>query len=265
MLQQLLRRSWQRFEAASADRELPVCPGVSDRNKRDRYRMRATLGDSFRHHRNPDARCHHLADRIKISQTRPDPKSYAQPRGMSGNVGLKRRRISQRNEIIIGHLHEIHLAAVDEIAASRRHQDQAILTESKPLKMIRQGVLGRKAEIGCAACDRGGDIGTFALLDIETDIGMFAQERCKRPRQMLCQPGRVGKQMHAGPNTTGERSKVAAHHFDIVYDKPGVIAQGFASRGQLNPTPAALEQSDAKIGLQTLDPGACGCESKVCA
>jgi len=166
---------------------------------------------------------------------------------------------------MIGHLHEVHLAAVDEIAASRRHQHQAILTKSKPLKIFRQGMLGGKAEIGCAAHDRGDDIGTFALLDVETDIGMFAQERCKRLRQMFCQPGRIGKQMHAGPNATGERGKVASHRFDIVNDQSGMIAKVFTSRGQLNTTAATLEQSDAKIGLQALDPGACGCESKVYA
>src|SRR5260221_3643636 len=119
-------------------------------------------------------------------------------------------------------------------------------------------MLGRKAEIGRAGRNRGGDIGAFALLDIDIDIRMLAQEGGERPRQMLRQPRGVGEQQHARPDAAGKGGEIAAHPLHIVDHDPGVIEQAFAGRGQLNAAAAALEQRNAKRGFEALDPLARG-------
>jgi len=101
-------------------------------------------------------------------------------------VELKRRRIRQSDEVSIRNFQEIDRTARGPLAASRHHQHQPVFAESKPLEIFRQSMLGRKAEVGHPACDRGGNVGAFALLDIEADIGMFAQESRKCLRQMFC-------------------------------------------------------------------------------
>src|ERR1700722_20840328 len=111
------------------------------------------------------------------------------------DVALKRGRTGQSDEVAIRHLGKIDLAAVGEIAAPRRYQHQPVLAERKSLEVFRQSMLGGKAEIGRAARNRGDDIGAFAFLDIEADVGMFAQEGGERLRQMLRKPGGVGEQM----------------------------------------------------------------------
>ena len=111
--------------------------------------------------------------------------------------------LRQPDEVAVRHLLKIDLAAAGELAAPRRHQHQPVLAEQESLEIVRQRMLGGKAEIGRAAGDRRDDIGAFAFLDIEADVGMFAQERGERLRQMLRQPGGVGEQMHAGPDAAG--------------------------------------------------------------
>jgi uncharacterized protein len=182
-----------------------------------------------------------------------------------GDVKRKGGGVRQADEVVIRHLDKIDLAAIGKISSSRRHQHQPVLAEAKPLEMIGQSVLGGKAEVGGTTCDRGDYIGAFAFLDIKADVGMFAQEGRERLWQVLRQPGGVGKQVHARFDAAGEAGKVAAHDFDIVHDEPGMLAQGFTGRGQLDAAAATLEECHAKVGFETLDPCACGRESKICA
>ena len=102
------------------------------------------------------------------------------------------------------HLLEIDLAAAGERAAPRRHQRQTILAEGEPLDMVGQRVLGGKAEIGGTGGDRGRDVGALALLDVDGDVGMLAQEARQRLRQMLRQARGVGEQMHARAHAAGK-------------------------------------------------------------
>jgi hypothetical protein len=43
--------------------------------------------------------------------------------------------------------------------------------------VLRQRVLGGKAEIGSAAGDGADNVGALAFFDVETDVGILAQER----------------------------------------------------------------------------------------
>ena len=85
---------------------------------------------------------------------------------------LERRGLGQPYEITVRHLLKIDLAASGESAAPRRHQHQPILAEQKPLDVVRQGMLGRKAEIGRAGRNGRGDVRALALLDIDIYIAM---------------------------------------------------------------------------------------------
>ena len=102
-------------------------------------------------------------------------------------MDLQRGRCGQADEVAASHFGELDLAAMGEIAAARGHQHQAILAEQEPLDAVGQSMLGGKAEIGRAGRDRRGDVGAFTLLDIDIDVGVFAQEGGERPRQMLRQ------------------------------------------------------------------------------
>ena len=101
------------------------------------------------------------------------------------DVNLQRGGTGQSDEIADTRLLKIDLAAAGEIAAPRRHQHQAVLAEQEPLDGVRQRMLGGKAEVGGAGRDRRGDIGAFAFLDVNIDVGMFVQENSQRLRQML--------------------------------------------------------------------------------
>jgi hypothetical protein len=135
---------------------------------------------------------------------------------------------------------------------------QPVFAEQKPFDMFRQRVLGGKADIGGAGHDRRSNIGAFALLDIDVDIGMFAQESRQRLRQMLRQARGVGEQMDTGLGAAGEGGEIAAHRIDMVHDNAGVIEQAFACRGQLDAAAAALEQGHAERCFEALDPRAGG-------
>ena len=226
-----LRAQIASLRLAQGSRILIIAIGI-DRAQR--------LGGGFRHHGDADLRRHHLADRVEIPQPRPKSQAQAEPRGMSGDMDLKRGGIGQPDEIAVGHLLKIDLAAVGKFVAPRRHQRQPVLAEQEPLDIVRQGMLGRKAEIGGTGHDRRGDIGAFTLLDIDVDIGMFAQKCRQRLRQMLRQPRGVGEQQHAGPDAAGVSGEIAAQGLDIVHDDAGMIEQAFAGRGQLDAAAAAL-------------------------
>src|SRR5712664_4135966 len=129
MLHQLLRRTRQRAEAAGADCQFPVRPGVADFDHHDRHESRATPCRRFRHHRNADTCRHHLADRVEISQACPNSQAHAEPGGVFCNMGLKRGRTGQPDEVAISQLLKIDLAAAGKLSASRGHQHQAILAE----------------------------------------------------------------------------------------------------------------------------------------
>ena len=124
-------------------------------------------------------------------------------------------------------------------------------------------MLGRETEIGGAGCDRRGNIGAFAFLDVDIDIGMFAQERRQRFRQMFRQARGVGEQMHAGPHPAGESREVAAQRFHIVDDDAGMIEQAFTRSGGFDAAAAALQKRCAERGLQPLDPRARGRQGEI--
>lgn len=115
-------------------------------------------------------------------------------------------------------------------------------------------MLRGKAEIGRTGCDRRRNIGAFALLDINADIGMLAQECRQRPRQMLRQAGCVGKQKHAGSDAGGIGREIAPHCFDVMHDDAGVIEQAFARRSQFDAAAATLQECRAKSSFQAFDP-----------
>src|ERR1700730_16166520 len=123
-------------------------------------------------------------------------------------MDLKRGRIGQSDEVAIPQLLEIDLKTARKIAAPRGDQYQAVLAEQESFDIVRQCVLRGKAEIRSPGGDRHRDISAFTLLDIDVDIGMFAQEGGKRLRQMLRQARGVGKQMHAGPGAACVSRKI---------------------------------------------------------
>ena len=153
---------------------------------------------------------------------------------------------------------EIDLAAAGERASFGGHQRQAILAEHETLDMIGQRVLGGETEIGGAGGDRSRDVGALALLDVDGDVAMLAQEAGQRLRQMLRQARGVGKKVHAGAHAAGKAGEVAAHGVDLVDHEPRMIEQALAGRGQLDAAAPALEQRDAKRILEPLDPRAGG-------
>src|SRR5882757_8400118 len=114
-------------------------------------------------------------------------RAHAEPRRVLRNMDLKRGGAGQPDELASPRLLEIDLAAAGERAAARRHQRQAILAEDEALDMVGQRVLGGKTEIGGARGDRRRNVGALALLDIDGDVAMLAQEAGKRLRQMLRQ------------------------------------------------------------------------------
>ena len=173
------------------------------------------------------------------------------------NVTLKRVRICQPDEVAGCQLLKIDLAAAGKLSAPRRHQYQPILAEPESFHIIRQGMLGRKAEIRGTDGDRRGNIGAFALLDIDVDIGMFAQKRRQRFRQMFGQARGIGEQMHTGSHPACVGREIAAHRIDIVDDDAGMIEQAFACRGQLDATTAAPQEHGAERLFQAFDPRAC--------
>ena len=146
---------------------------------------------------------------------------------------------------------------------SRGDECEPVFAEGEALDIVRQRMLGGKTEIGRAVRYGGRDIRALTLLDIDVDIGMLAQERSQRARQMLRQPRGVGKQKHAGAHAGRIAREIAAHGFHVVDDEPGVIEQGFAGRGQLDAAAAALEQRHAKGLLEPLDPRARGGERQM--
>src|SRR3982074_2000083 len=91
---------------------------------------------------------------------------------------LKRRRTRQPDKVASRHLLKTDLAAARKLPARWRPQHQPVLAEQKSFHIVRQGMLGSKAEIGGTGCDRRRDIGAFAFLDIDIDIGMAAQGPC---------------------------------------------------------------------------------------
>ena len=148
MLDEKLGRLRQVFEAAGANRELPVGPGIADRDQCKGHGLRAAPGCRFRHHRDPDTRGDQPADRIETPQPRPNPKAHAEPGCVLGDMGGERRRARQPDKVTISHLDEIDLAAAQKFSAPGRDQHQAIFAKGKSFEMLRQGVFGDKAEIG---------------------------------------------------------------------------------------------------------------------
>ena len=185
---------------------------------------------------------HHLADRIEIPQARPHMQAQAEPRGVFRDMELQRGGLRQADEIMAGHLLEIDLPAGRERAAPRRHQHQPVLAEHEALDIVGQRVLGGKTEFGGAGRNRRGNVDAFAFLDVDIDVGILAQERGERLRQMLGKADGVGEQMDAGAHAACEPREVAAHRLHIVDHEPRVIEQAFAGRREFDAAAAALQK-----------------------
>src|SRR5262245_47165314 len=98
---------------------------------------------------------------------------------------LQRGRVGQPDEIEGRGLLEIELAAAGKQALSRGHEDEPVLAEREALDIVGQRMFGGKAEIGRTSRNGSRDVRALALLDVDIDIGLIAQERRKRSRQMF--------------------------------------------------------------------------------
>src|SRR4051812_18697135 len=99
---------------------------------------------------------------------------------------------------------KIDLAAASERAALGSHQRQAVLAEDEALDMVGQRMLGGETEIGSTGGDRSRNVGALALLDVDGDVAMLAQEAGESLGQMLRQTRGVGEEMHARPRAAGK-------------------------------------------------------------
>ena len=115
-------------------------------------------------------------------------QAHAEPGGVLCDVKLLSGFARPPHEVASGKLVKINQAAVGKRPAPRCDQRQAILAENKTLDRLGQRLLGGKAEIGAAGGDRGCDLRALALLDIDVDVGILAQERSEGLRQMLRDP-----------------------------------------------------------------------------
>ena len=102
--------------------------------------------------------------------------------------------------------------------------------------------------------DGAGDLGAFAFLDVDRNVGMRGQKGSQRLRQIFRKPRCVGEEADGGLRTMGKGGQIAAHRLDIVEHDPGVIEQAFAGRRQFDAATAARQQRNAERFLQSLDP-----------
>src|SRR5947208_2691182 len=100
-------------------------------------------------------------------------------------MNLQRGGVGEAYEITGGRFLEIDLAAAGERPLARGDERQPVLAEGEAIDIPGQRMLGGKTEIGGAGRNRGGDVRALALLDIDIDVGMLAQEHRQRARQML--------------------------------------------------------------------------------
>ena len=102
--------------------------------------------------------------------------------------------------------------------------------------------------------DGAGDVGAFALLDVDRNARMRGQKGSQRLRQIFRKPRRVGEEADGGLRAAGKGGQIAAHRLHIVEHEPGVIEQAFAGRRQLDAASAARQQRNAERFFQPLDP-----------
>ena len=137
---------------------------------------------------------------------------------------------------------------------ARGDQHQTVFAERDPLDIVRKRVFGGEPEIGGADHDGAGDVGAFAFLDVDRNVGMRGQKGSQRLRQIFRKPRCVGEEADGGLRTAGKGGQIAAHRLDIVEHDPGVIEQAFAGRRQLDAASAARQQRNAERFFQSLDP-----------
>src|SRR6516164_1529593 len=71
--------------------------------------------------------------------------------------------------------------------APRGYESQAVLAEGETLDIVGQRVFGGEAEIGRTRRNCSRDVNALALLDVDIDVGVVAQKRRQRFRQMFRQ------------------------------------------------------------------------------
>jgi len=116
---QVLGGPRQRLEAARADHEPAVGPGVADPDDRERHRTRIAFGCGLRHHGNADVGRHHLADRIEIAQARAIMRAHAESGSVFCDMLLLRRFAREPDEVAGGELLEVDQAPARERPAPR--------------------------------------------------------------------------------------------------------------------------------------------------
>ena len=107
---------------------------------------------------------------------------------MSADMGVQRDRVDQPDEIALHHFCEIDLPPVRQFVVPRRDQHQTVLAERHPLDIVGKRVFGGEPEIGRSGDDGAGDLGAFALLDIDRNVGMLSQKGRQRLRQIFRKP-----------------------------------------------------------------------------
>ena len=168
-------------------------------------------------------------------------------------MGVQRDRADQADKITLHHFAESDLPPVCQFVPAGCDQHQAIFAERDPLDIVGQRVFGGEPKIARAGQDGAGDIGAFAFLDVDRDVGVLAQEGGQRLRQILRKARRVGEEANGGLRAAGIGQQIAAHRLDIVDHDPCMIEQAFAGRRQLDTASAACQQRYAERFFQPLD------------
>ena len=256
MVHELLRRARQRLEAAGADHEPPVGPGVLilitlifiDRA----HRFAATSGMTATPM--PAATIWPIASKLfsRARNRRRAPSRAACALTWACSAIDEIRPTKSRSTTSP----KVDLSPVRQFVPARGDQHQTIFAERDPLDIVWQRVLGGEPEIGGAGQDGAGDIGAFAFLDVDRDVGVLAQEGGQRLRQIFRKARRVGEEADGGLHAACKGQQIAAHRLDIVDHDPGMIEQAFTGRRQLDAAPAARQQRYAERFLQSLDPRA---------
>jgi len=176
MLHQQLGRPRQGFKTAGADRQFAVGQPSRIRINHDRHRPRAALGGGFGTTAMPTSAATIWQIASKSRKRAREFQSARRAARRAWRYGSEARSNSSVRRSHDPHLLKIDLTAAGKIVAPRGDQHQPVLAEQKSFDVVRKRVLGGKAEIRGTGGNRRGDIGAFAFLDIDVDIGMFPQE-----------------------------------------------------------------------------------------
>ena len=220
---QSLRRKWKRLQLPNTDGELACRPLLPKGGDADLHGTATTLRGGFRNNGNADTGLDHTANRVDAVDANPHLHRRTQPRGMAGKVELQRTFARKANEMSRDHLAEPNLPTFRQFIVTRHNERGTIGSKRKLLQRIRQGSVGRYADIDGPRGDSSTDIGTFLLFQIAADGSVGCQKRSQRLRYMLVEGRSVGQDLH----TPGEASRVAAklspQSLNLLANEPGMF------------------------------------------